>query len=203
MRPPQATHLCRVLAGILLLIHTALAVAAAQGERWQALEATFTAWLDTVRGAVADTRLHARVDPERIGLVGFSLGGFLATSAAVQTSLKVRCVVELFGGLPRRLADQASHMPPALIVHGDRDEVVPVREADALRELLKERRRGFEVKVYSGVGHGFVTPRGSLALVPAADAARRTLSFLARHLSQERPVQAAPTARAAANASGR
>jgi len=152
----------------------------------QDLEATFSAWLGAVKEAVADVRKDPRVDPERVGLVGFSLGGFLATSAATQETLKVRCVVELFGGLPRALADQTGRMPPALIIHGDRDEVVPPREAESLRDLLKKGERQVEYQVYRGVGHCFATPKGGTDWVSALDAKRRALTFLSRHLGQDR-----------------
>jgi carboxymethylenebutenolidase len=155
----------------------------------QALEATFTAWLGAVREAIDDVRKHPRVDAERVALIGFSLGGFLATSAAALEPLKVRCVAELFGGLPRSLAGRAKAMPPTLIVHGDRDEVVPVREAEALRDLLTKGEREVELKLYRGVGHCFVSPKGGIDWVAALDAKQRTLSFLARHLSQRRASQ--------------
>jgi dienelactone hydrolase len=78
-------------------------------------------------------------------------------------------------------------MPPTLIIHGDRDEVVPVREATSLRDLLRKGEREHEFRLYRGVGHCFVSPKGGLDWAAALDAKRRTFSFLSRHLGQERP----------------
>jgi hypothetical protein len=85
-------------------------------------------------------------------------------------------------------------MPPALIVHGARDEVVPAREGYYLRDVLRRHRRVGEVKVYEGVGHCFA-PRGPLdwrALAAARDAERLALAFLDRHLGEARRKPAAP-----------
>src|SRR5262249_13836782 len=42
----------------------------------------FDQWIETVVDAVAYARTLPNVDPDRVGLVGFSLGGYLALSAA-------------------------------------------------------------------------------------------------------------------------
>ena len=159
----------------------------AQDKDTLALKATFADWMETVKAAIADTRKHSRVDADRVGLVGLSLGGFLATATAAQGSLKVRCVAELFGGLPAPLADQSKHMPPALIIHGDRDSIVPVGQAQALADWLGRAKRQVEMKVYRRVGHCFINPDGSFAWLSAFDAQRRTLAFLAKHLELPKP----------------
>jgi carboxymethylenebutenolidase len=151
-----------------------------QAGHWSDLDATFTRWRETVEATVADVREDPNVDPDRMALVGFSMGGFLAASTA--GAGQVRCVASFFGGLPQPLADQADRMPPALVVHGDADDIVPVRETHALRELLAARRRPCEAKVYGGVGHCFFRD-GKLNWQAALNAERLTLAFLGRHLA--------------------
>src|SRR5262249_6492855 len=51
-------------------------------EERQAVAADFDAWTATVRDAVAYVRTLPNVDPGRVALVGFSLGGFLALTVA-------------------------------------------------------------------------------------------------------------------------
>jgi carboxymethylenebutenolidase len=167
------------------------------GKRWRGLRGTFEAWLGTVVDAVAHARTLPRVDPDRVGLAGFSLGGFLATSAAMRPELRIACVVELFGGLPAELAADLKHMPPTLILHGDRDTVVPVRHAHALRDALAKRKLPCEPKVYPGVGHGFEKPGGGTCWWAALDAEARACRFLKRHLAprKEAPVTPARAAR--------
>jgi acetyl esterase/lipase len=87
----------------------------------------------------------------------------------------------LLGGPPRRNLDlyrKASPMhyspvaaPPALLVHGSDDKVVPVRQAHALAEQLRARGGKAEVVVLDGEGHTW----NGYALLQSID---RMLSFL-------------------------
>ena len=122
------------------------------------LDAHFRAWM----GAVADAAKYARelpnVDGDHVGLVGFSLGAYLALASAAEKDLRVSAVVELFGGLPRSLRDKAANLPPTLILHGDADTVVPVTEAYLLRRLIRKAKRVCEFQVYAEAGHVFSDP---------------------------------------------
>jgi carboxymethylenebutenolidase len=114
------------------------------------------------------------VDLERIGLLGRSLGGYLALSlAAVDT--RVKAVVEYFGGLPKEVRFFQRHMPPTLILHGDADTVVPVAEAYSVQKVLEERNVPYEIKIYPGEGHIF-------NLAAHEDAERRAAAFLKKYL---------------------
>jgi carboxymethylenebutenolidase len=124
----------------------------------KAVEAHFRDWT----GAVADATRYARnlpnVDDRRVGVVGFSLGAYLALASAADKELQLCAVVELFGGLPPSLRDKAKDLPPTLILHGAADAVVPVREAFTLRRLMREAKRVCEFKVYPEAGHVFSDP---------------------------------------------
>src|SRR5262249_46866347 len=52
------------------------------GKEQQALRKNFDAWEATVQDAVKHARNHVKVDPDRVALVGYSLGGFLAACVA-------------------------------------------------------------------------------------------------------------------------
>jgi carboxymethylenebutenolidase len=122
------------------------------------LDAHFREWM----GAVADAAKYARglpnVDGDHVGLVGFSLGAYLALASAAEKDLQMSAVVELFGGLPRSLRGKAGNLPPTLIIHGDADTVVSVTEAYALRRLLRKAKRVCEFQVYPEAGHVFSDP---------------------------------------------
>lgn len=112
----------------------------------------FIPWLATVGASISYVQAQCEVDPSRIGLLGFSLGGFLANAAAVQDP-RVRAVTSLSGGLPPHLASRLRSMPPALIVHGQCDDVVPVAEAYRLHALLATRRIYHDLHILPNEGH--------------------------------------------------
>jgi carboxymethylenebutenolidase len=147
--------------------------------------ASVEAWSAAVGDAVAYVRALPNVDGERVGLVGFSLGGLLALSVAAQEDLKIAAVVDFFGGLPEEQRARVKKLPPALVLHGDKDDIVPVKEAEALRELFDANCLEGEVKVYSGVGHMFLDEKGNVtltALMAMADAKARTTAHLEKCL---------------------
>jgi carboxymethylenebutenolidase len=135
--------------------------------------------------AISDTIDYATqqdfADPSSIGIVGFSLGAYLGLAlAAIQS--RIRAVVDYFGGMPEEIIAEMRHCPAVLVLHGDRDQTVPVTEAFKLESLLKARRVPHEVKIYKGAGHGFRGP-------DMLDAAQRTYFFLKKHLQDSQNIQ--------------
>ena len=139
----------------------------------------FAAWMETVADGVTHLSKQPNVDPKRIGLLGFSLGAYLSLSLATLDE-RVRAVVEYFGGLPEDLAKGLKRMPPTLILHGDADSIVPVKEARALERLFQEKQVPFEIKIYPGQGHGFIGKEGT-------DALTRATAFFDKHVKNEGP----------------
>src|SRR5277367_4165800 len=143
----------------------------------------FPVWMKTLWDAVSFVASQPQVDPERIGLLGFSLGAYLALSASAIDS-RVRAVVEFFGGMPKEMRFFARRLCPVLILHGDQDKTVPVEEAYHLQGLLEKKQIAYEMQIYPGAGHGF---SGEVW----RDAGLRTLAFLEKHLAHANRVGAA------------
>jgi carboxymethylenebutenolidase len=131
-------------------------------------------WLKTLWDCVSFVSQQPSVNPQRIGLIGFSLGAYLSLTAATVDS-RIKAVVDFFGGLPREVRPFARRFCPILILHGDADQTVPVQEAYDLQHILEAKGVPYEIKIYPGVGHGFTG-------APWQDAANRTLKFLRTHL---------------------
>lgn len=135
-------------------------------------------WVAAVNDAITAIRTRPEVDGERIGLVGFSLGGFVATSAAAENP-HVAAVAEQSGGLFASRFSRASHLPPVLILHGAADQVVPVAIAHNLERALRENHREYEIQIYPGDDHGLSRH--------AREADDRILNFLGRRVRERRP----------------
>ena len=134
----------------------------------------FPLWMKTLWDLTSLVAQQPLVDPDRLGLVGFSLGGYLAMSLA-SIDPRIRVAVEYFGGLPKEIKMFMRRLPPTLILHGDADAVVPVAEAFNLSQVLQDRSVPYEIQIYPGEGHHFTTGT-------RADADHRMQVFLKKYL---------------------
>ncbi len=141
-------------------------------------------WQETVRNAAKLLQALPSVSNRPVGLVGYSRGAFLAVSVASSVPA-VRAVVDFFGGGgagTASLQDEVRHFPPLLILHGEADTVVPVRQAYRLRDAVLANHGEVEMHLYPGAHHAFNAPFGAYSEAAAADSWRRTIDFLRQHL---------------------
>ncbi|HEV7658681.1 MAG TPA: dienelactone hydrolase family protein [Allosphingosinicella sp.] len=131
-------------------------------------------WRQASSDALTAMAGDARVDPARMGVLGFSLGGDLALSLGIgpPAAAPVRGVVDFFG--PTHLLDPHwSRLPPTLIFHGKEDRLVDIGNSKRLDAGLKAAGRAKGTDFFyevDGEGHGFKDP----ALTQSRD---RTLEF--------------------------
>jgi carboxymethylenebutenolidase len=159
------------------------------GDQTDEIQKYFPDWLKEIRDGVAALGANSAVDPKRVGLLGYSLGAFLALSSGALAPDKYSAIVEYYGGLPLPLLERAKNMPPVLILHGDADTLVPVSLAKQLDSLLTAADRPHELRIYPGAAHGFNFP-GSPRWYNASDADdswKLALAFFARYLKDTPP----------------
>jgi len=105
-----------------------------------------------IDGLLARHKLTA----DRLALVGFSQGTMMALHVGPRREQRIAGVVGYSGMLadPAELAVEVHTKPPLLLVHGDRDDVLPVASLHQAREALDGL--GFEVSTHvaRGLGHG-------------------------------------------------
>lgn len=102
---------------------------------------------------------HPLIKPDRIAIIGFSRGGNLVLNAADMGAYEA-------GG--RRFAGYIALYPscgvtsvrkgdgaPVLIMLGDRDDLVPVVQCEALVENARSKGRAVQLKVFEGGYHGW------------------------------------------------
>ena len=117
--------------------------------------------------AFLDQNLAAEgVSDASLAVLGFSQGAMMALHTAPRRAKTMAGVVAISGRLirPEKLAAEARVKPPVLILHGDRDEVVPFGEMKIAGEALTAA--GFETygHVMQGSGHGIAPDGVSAAL---------------------------------------
>lgn len=139
--------------------------------------------------SAAIAALRPQVD--RIGVVGFCMGGTIALWAAAHAA--VDAAVTYYGGgvaSPRwdgieSGLDSARRLRvPWLGLYGDRDRSIPVTDVERLRAATQAASVPGRIVRYPHAGHAFASAPGSSEHVSAAadDAQIRTRRFLAEHL---------------------
>lgn len=101
------------------------------------------------------------LDGARLALAGFSQGAMLALHAGPRRSPPPACLVAFSGRLigGEELARAAAGRPPAMLVHGDADEVVPPESLHEAQAALGAAGFSAQWHVSRGVGHG-IAPDG-------------------------------------------
>lgn len=99
--------------------------------------------------------------PSRLALVGFSQGTMLALHVGLRRRKALGAIVGYSGFLPgeEHLNRQAGSKPPVLLVHGARDEVIPVQALFLASQALAGAEIPVEWHVSPGLGHG-IDPEG-------------------------------------------
>jgi carboxymethylenebutenolidase len=130
-------------------------------------EKMFRQWMEALGDGVQYARRLANADPGRVGLLGFSLGGYLAVAVAADANVKVQAVGCYFGGVPKELWPKIKKLPPVLVVHGEKDDVVPVSEAYKIIKFCEKNNLKCEHKIYPSEGHLFINSLGRFVVYKA------------------------------------
>jgi carboxymethylenebutenolidase len=138
------------------------------------MQENFTVWLATVRDCIKFAQQDS-ADASPVGIYGYSLGGFLALSAASDNPA-AGAVVEHAGGAWNGKVELFKHMPPVLIVHGEKDRRVPFQKyAQPLVGVLRQRGATFKTQFFPEEGHVFTAPAMSRVRQDAAEFFRQHL----------------------------
>lgn len=132
-----------------------------------------------VKAAIGVLQSQAGVDPERIGIVGFCLGGGLAINVAI-TDGRVKVIAPFYGANPSPLEAVRRACP---VVGSYPRYDFTARSGRRLRQALESYGIANDIKVYDGARHSFMHP-SSRAYDPVIgrDAMDRVFRFFARYL---------------------
>ncbi len=139
----------------------------------------FDGWAERTSAVI--TAILARSDSSgRIGLLGFSLGGYVAAATAARDT-RVDALAVLYGGMPDAMVSGVKHLPPLIELHGDADRNVPFAKGEELVKLGKRIGAEAELVPYPGKAHGFDFSDNDPA---AADAVGRVTRFFETRLAR-------------------
>lgn len=109
--------------------------------------------LDACRAWLAE---RPEVDPSRIGVVGFCMGGGIALLFAARAELGAAAI--FYGSVPKR-ADDLVDVCPVLGGFGGRDRVFG-KGGERLEAHLTQLQKPHDITTYPDAGHSYMTDRG-------------------------------------------
>jgi len=126
------------------------------------------------------------VDPKRIGVVGWCMGGGYALTLGIEEP-RLAAVVINYGRLVTDPAVIAKIKPAVQGNFGATDKGIPVEDVKAFEKTLKTTNRSVDFMIFDGAGHGFMNPNNKTGFVAgAADKAwARMDAFLAKNLGNK------------------
>lgn len=101
---------------------------------------------------------QSRVDPARIGAIGFCFGGTTALELA-RSGAQVAGVVSFHGGLETTMPARPGHVKcKILALHGADDPFVPPSEVANFEKEMKAAQCNWELVAYGNAVHSFTNP---------------------------------------------
>jgi carboxymethylenebutenolidase len=126
---------------------------------------------------------RADVNKEKMGSIGWSVGGKWSLLLAINDPFLAACVVN-YGVITTDSADLQKIHAPVLGIFGADDRTISASDVEAFVSTMNAARKSIDVKVYPNAGHGFENSDNKLGYREGAaeDAWLRTLSFLDHNL---------------------
>jgi acetyl esterase/lipase len=132
---------------------------------------------------------------------GWDVGEYLEQSSRVQAVIPMAGVMDLSRDFPNADIEAMKHVgfgeynvaeaspithvtpddPPFLLIHGDRDELVPAEQSQLMYDRLVQANVPAELVIIQNAGHSMIAPNGS-ATPTLAEINQIILDFLARYL---------------------
>lgn len=139
-----------------------------------------------LKSAFAYLSKQGIIQPERIGAIGWCMGGSYALVAAMEVTGLAASVV-CYGRLVSEQEEIVRIGSPVLGIFGETDRGIPTASVRAFERTAQMMDKDVRVTIYPGVGHAFMNPGNSRGYDAAAatDAWKRILSFFEKKLKKQ------------------
>lgn len=136
-----------------------------------------------LKAAVAYLKARSDVRGDKIGSIGWCMGGGYSLALAINQPDLAACVV-YYGRLATDQNLLGQIEAPVLGHFGEQDRGIPPSAVRAFERDLKTLGKDIQIHIYPGAGHAFANPtRASYRKAAAEDARERTAAFLAKFLT--------------------
>ncbi len=136
-----------------------------------------------LKAAFAFLAARSDVNKDKIGSLGWCMGGGYSLQLAVNEPKLAACVV-YYGAMPTNPEDIQKIQAPVLGNFGAEDRGIKPDTVYAFDKAMKAAGKSIDVKIYNGAGHAFQNLNNKLSYNQnaAEDSWRRTLAFLNKQL---------------------
>jgi carboxymethylenebutenolidase len=136
-----------------------------------------------LNATVAYLKTAEGVDPARIGVTGFCMGGSYALLLPCHNPA-IKAAVPFYGQVPNPDTPLKNLSGPVLYIYGEDDGWITKADVQRLAAALKKYSKPGEIKTYPGASHAFFNDTRKDVYKPAEakDAWNRALAFFRQHL---------------------
>lgn len=133
-------------------------------------------------GALNTIKAMPNVEPKKLGLMGFCVGGFLAWTVASRYP-DLGAVVTFYGAGYNPTPEEVEKVnAPILAIYGSKDQSVPMPQIEKIEQMYKAAGKNLTVKIYNA-GHAFINPHHGMGdEKAAAEAWPLAVNFLKEQL---------------------
>jgi len=130
-------------------------------------------------------RSQTNVNPNKVGAIGWCMGGGYALDLAINDP-KLAAAVINYGHLASEPATLKKINAPILGLFGGKDRGIPVEDVQKFAAELKKQGKTVDISVYPEAGHAFENPNNKQGYRAddAANAWDRSVKFFAQYLKK-------------------
>jgi carboxymethylenebutenolidase len=118
-------------------------------------------------GALETVKAMPNVEPKKLGLMGFCVGGFM-TYVVASRYPDLGAVVPFYGGGYDPTPEEVAKVnAPVLACYGSKDDGIPMKQVQKIERMYKAAGKDFTFKVFDA-GHAFINPSHGMGNEKAA-----------------------------------